>query len=205
MFPALTLTRSRASTTSSTSTNSPPPTTISPFFSTSLKSTLSPPTTTTTLSPTDYFSFSPSSSGFFSPSSPGNLTTAYPSWPQRASLSLVLSPPSNPNDSIHSPTRAVSPGYCYNDTYTCPTSYISDEDLLDLAGWGLSCADEHNDDAEAEGLGISWSATRQPEVVVGEERRRRNPRAGPMARLGGRRERSRSVKKAKGRLGPIAE
>ncbi|MCJ1400738.1 hypothetical protein MMC11_003946 [Xylographa trunciseda] len=204
MFPTLTLTRSRASTSSSTSSNSPPPTTISPFFATSLKSSLSPPTTTTTTSPTDYFSFSPSS-GFFSPSSPGNLTTAYPSWPQRASLSLVLSPRSNPNVSIHSPTRAASPGFHYNDAYTCPTSYISDEDLLDLAGWGLSCADENAPDADAEGLGISWSATRQPEVVVGEERRRRNARVGPAARLGGRRERSRSVKKAKGGLGPIAE
>ncbi|MCJ1437738.1 hypothetical protein MMC27_007125 [Xylographa pallens] len=195
MFPALTLTRSRASTTSSTTSSTPPPTTISPFFATALKSSLSPPTTTTTLSPTDYFSLSP---GFSSPSSPGTLTTAYPSWPQRASLALL--PPS-----IHSPTRA-SPAYRPTDTYTLPTSYISNEDLLDLATWGLlDDGATPAADAADDGLGISWSATRQPEVVVGEERRRRTTRPGPAPRLGGRRERSRSVKRARSGLGVIAE
>ncbi|MCJ1413969.1 hypothetical protein MMC32_000294 [Xylographa parallela] len=191
MFPALTLTRSRASTTSATNSTTPPPTTISPFFATALKSSLSPPATTTSHSPADYFSLSP---GLASPSSPGTLTTAYPSWPQRASLALL--PPS-----IHSPTRA-SPAYRPADTYTLPTSYISNEDLLDLATWGL--LDDGAPDAD-DGLGISWSATRQPEVVVGEERRRRTTRAGPAPRLGGRRERSRSVKRARGALGVIAE
>ncbi|MCJ1290193.1 hypothetical protein MMC34_001729 [Xylographa carneopallida] len=209
MFSALTHPRARPS---DTTPPSPPPTTIHPFFATSLKSALSPPatttTTTSTTSPPDYFSLSPSSastSGFLSPSSPGTLTTAYPSWPHRASLAL----------SIHSPTRAshAYPSSTYtSDYYTLPTSYISTQDLLDLGAWGLHEDDEvdaaaSHAGADIEGLGISWSATRQPEVVVGEERRRRNGRGGappPLVRGKGARERSRSVRR-RGRLGFVAE
>ncbi|MCJ1473282.1 hypothetical protein MMC13_001933 [Lambiella insularis] len=190
MFAPLNLTRSRSS------THPPPPTTLLPFFSGSLKSSLSPPATTTSSTATDYFSFSPSLA--FSPSSPGNTSTAYPSWPNRASLSVSVGDcASNPNASIYSPTRRSTPGYGYEGEYTCPNSYISDEDLLDLEGWGLSCADEEGVDAageDGEGLGISWSATRQPDVVVGEERRRRS-RPGPVLQPARKRERSRSVKR----------
>ncbi|MCJ1413346.1 hypothetical protein MMC19_007451 [Ptychographa xylographoides] len=198
-----TFTRSRSTSTTSTlssiSPNTPPPTILLPFFAGSLKSSLSPPATTRSTSTTDYFSlFSPPITPFSpSASSPGScISTAYPSWPQRASLAVSIVD-RNPNESIHSPThrRASSPGYSsIGDVYHAPNSYISDADLLDLEGWGLSCADEGGA-IEDEGLGISWSAVGQQALVVvagGAGERRRSRGQPPVVR---KRERSRSVKR----------
>ena len=199
MFASLTLTRSRSSSSSTTSTDSSymPPTTLLPFFSTPLKSSPSPPRTTTSFN-NDYFSLSPPlSAGSFYPGSPNlSTSTAYPSWPNRTSLAVQIVDCSSPSHS--------TPGFNYEEV-SYSSSRISDEDLLGLEGWGLPNRDGElvDEDGLVIGPGISWSETRQPEVVVGEERRRRN--RAPLPVLRKTRDRSRSVKRKGRGLAVIAE
>ena len=171
-----------------------PPTTLLPFFFTPLKSSLSPPRTTTSFH-NDYFSLSPPlSSDSFSPGSPNlSTSTAYPSWPNRASLAVQIVDCSSPSHS--------TPGFNYEQV-SCSSSRISDEDLLGLEGWGLPSGDGEllDEDGLVIGPGISWSETRQPEVVVGDERRRRSRPPLPVVRKT--RDRSRSMKR-KGRSLPV--
>ncbi|MCJ1353875.1 MAG: hypothetical protein MMC33_003862 [Icmadophila ericetorum] len=134
----------------------------------SLKSSLSPPSTTSSTtsshrstSGADYFSYlSPSallatSPSQFSPSSPANHC-AYPSWPQRASLS---------------PSLNVQSDFSYQ---TC-NSRISDEDLRDLECW----TPREPEIRVEEEQGISWSQLGQvqwaDEIPTNKERRRGPP------------------------------
>jgi hypothetical protein len=175
MYPTITLTRSRSdssSTSSSTSSPSNSPRTLCPFSSTPLKSGPSPPTTTTSLFSTDYFSLShrsafslsspPIPSLSFSPGSP-----AYPSWPRRPTLTNLPSLPQSPSSAY--PYALVA----------APNSHISTEDLLDLENWALASPEIQADEDALAAPCISWSATRQPEVITGEERRRRTFAYGP--------------------------
>ena len=135
---------SPSSTTSSTSSSlSPPGLTYANPICIPLKSLISPPSTTTTTA--DYFSLSPatpSSVPFNSPNT--NAMCAYPSWPSGPTLSSTTT------------SSTCSSGGC------AKSSYISDDDLLDLEKLEL-CGDVRivHDYPE-----ISWSQTRQPPVVV---------------------------------------
>lgn len=169
---------------------------ISPW-NMSLKSSLSPPSTTSSTtsshrstSGADYFSYlSPaslhsSSPSQFSPGSPGN-SYAYPSWPQRASLSPSLGAQSDLS-------------------YTACNSRISDEDLQDLECWSPSREPEIRVEEEQ---GISWSQLGQgvgagvqwaEEVVVTRERRRGPP---PMEQSRRRKSSSSGAKSRRGSKG----
>lgn len=139
------LSTSPSSTMSSTSSSSlsPPGLTYANPISIPLKSLLSPPRTSTTTA--DYFSLSPAtppSAPFNSPNA--NSVCAFPSWPSGPLLS---------SSSI--PSTCCATGYT-------KSSYISDEDLLDLEELEL-CGDVRVVTGYPE---ISWSVTRQPPLVV---------------------------------------
>lgn len=114
------------------------------------KSTLSPPSTTS--SP---FSISPASPIF--PISSSSAICAYPSWPARDSLSPTSTPAKSCGGS--------------NQTY-CGSSYISDDDLLDLEELDLYDGSRVPVGMFPRGFNglltneISWEATRQPPVVL---------------------------------------
>ena len=172
------LSMSPASTTSSSSSSSPPELTYANPIGIPLKSLLSPPSTTTTSA--DYFSLSPAtppSAPFNSPNA--NSACAFPSWPSGPLLS----------------SSATTPSYA---TRGCAkSSYISDEDLLDLEELEL-CGDVRIATGAAE---ISWSATRQPpmvvksqEVHVGSRPKRKRRRSSPLKK-----------QKFVGKMSPIVE
>ncbi|MCJ1266975.1 hypothetical protein MMC22_006860 [Lobaria immixta] len=128
-----------------------------------LKSTLSPPSTTSN------FSLSPATPIF--PICSPSATCAYPSWPNR--------------DFLSSTTPTASP---YGSGNGSASSYVSDDDLLDLASLDLY-GDSRVPAGMLAGLNqpiaaISWEATKQPPVrlpspplqkVQGKKRRRGSP------------------------------
>ena len=172
------LSMSPASTTSSSSSSSPPELTYANPICIPLKSLLSPPSTTTTSA--DYFSLSPAtppSAPFNSPNA--NSACAFPSWP------------SGPLLSSSTTTSSCATRGC------AKSSYISDEDLLDLEELEL-CGDVRIATGAAE---ISWSATRQPpmvvksqEVHVGSRPKRKRRRSSPLKK-----------QKFVGKMSPIVE
>lgn len=171
---------SPSSTTSSESSSSPSPhgLTYANPISIPLKSLLSPPRTSTTI--VDYFSLSPAtppSAPFNSPNA--NSVCAFPSWP------------SGPLLSSSSSTSTCCATGC------AKSSYISDEDLLDLEELEL-CGDVRVITGYPE---ISWSMTRQPPLVV--EAQSINIVARPKKK----RRRSSPLKKQRfvGRMSPIVE
>lgn len=87
------------------------------------------------------FSLSPSTPLF--PNCNVSATCAYPSWPNRD----FLSPTSSPKSS-------------YTNPHCMGSSYVSDEDLLDLAQLDLY------GDSRIPTVEIPWEATRQPPVVI---------------------------------------
>jgi len=173
------LSMSPSSTTSSISSSSlsPPGLTYANPICIPLKSLLSPPRTTTTA---DYFSLSPAtppSAPFNSPNA--NSVCAFPSWPSGPLLS------SSSNTSTCCATGCAK------------SSYISDEDLLDLEELEL-CGDVRVVTGYPE---ISWSVTRQPPVVVTAQS------INIVSRSKKKRRRSSPLKKERfvGRMSPIVE
>ncbi len=171
---------SPSSTTSSESSSSlsPPGLTYANPISIPLKSLLSPPRTSTTT--IDYFSLSPAtppSAPFNSPNA--NSICAFPSWP------------SGPLLSSSSSTSTCCATGCEK------SSYISDEDLLDLEELEL-CGDVRVVTGYPE---ISWSVTMQPPLVI------KAQCINIVARPKKKRRRSSPLKKQKfvGKMSPIAE
>ncbi|MCJ1342534.1 hypothetical protein MMC31_000720 [Peltigera leucophlebia] len=134
----------------------------------SSKSTLSPPSTTSSV-----FSISPATPIF--PICSPSAICAYPSWPARDCLSSTSTPANS----------------CGGNKNYCGSSYISDEDLLDLEELELYEGSRVPVGMFPGGLDgvltneISWEATRQPPVVLastlvqqaqgGKRRRRSSP------------------------------
>ena len=172
------LSMSPASTTSSSSSTSPPELTYANPICIPLKSLLSPPSTTTISA--DYFSLSPATPPSAPSNSPNaNSACAFPSWPRGPLLSSSATASS-------CATRGCA-----------KSSYISDEDLLDLEELEL-CGDVRIATGAAE---ISWSATRQPPVVVisrevhvGSRPKRKRRRSSPLKK-----------QKFVGKMSPIVE
>lgn len=126
---------------------------------------------------------SPPPASPFSPSSPAYASCAYPSWPNRASLSPALDHPS---------ARHQTPVSAYA---SCASSHISDDDLRDLECWDAKAAALH-DPAALDLPLISWSDTRQPPAGLGGEERRYGRRPAPRGMvLDSRRKRSRTGRK----------
>lgn len=134
---------------STSSVPSPHPAFVNPISIPS-KSLLSPPSTNSS-------NYSPSPSTLISPVCCPSAICAFPSWPNRDYLSPPLS--------------SLAPSYSGSKTSGAASSFISDEDLLDLAELELYNGSRVPvgmlpDGWNALNNEISWEATRQPPVVV---------------------------------------